>query len=74
MKPKVFVTRPLPAAALEILIQHAEVTIRPDDKPLPAEEFIAAAREVEGLLVAGVRVTPEVLKSASKLRAISNAG
>lgn len=74
MKPKVFVTRPLPAAALETLSRQAELTVRPDDKSLPAEEFAAAAREVEGLLVAGARVTAEVLKSASRLRAISNAG
>jgi glyoxylate reductase len=74
VKPKVFVTRPLPAAALETLGQQAELTIRSDDAPLAQEDFVKAAREMEGLLVAGARVTPEVLESAAKLRAISNAG
>ncbi len=74
MKPRVFVTRPLPVAALEVLTQQAEVTIRPEDRPFPSEEFAKAAQDAEGLLVAGARVTEEVLKSATRLRAISNAG
>jgi glyoxylate reductase len=74
VKPKVFVTRPLPIEALASLSQQAELTVRSEDKSLAQEDFVKAAREFEGLLVAGARVSEEVLKSATHLRAISNAG
>jgi glyoxylate reductase len=72
--PKVFVTRPLPRAALEILTSKYEVEVRAEDRPLPPEQLATACEHVEGLLVAGARVTSEVLKQATYLRAISNAG
>jgi glyoxylate reductase len=74
VKPKILVTRPLPRAALEGLASNFEVEIRPQDAPLTPEQLAVACRDVEGLLVAGVRVTEEVLKAAEKLRAVSNAG
>lgn len=74
MKPKVFVTRPLPPAALEILAQHCELEVHRQDSSMTPEQLSAACREVEGLLVAGARVTEAVLQQAAKLRAISNAG
>jgi glyoxylate reductase len=74
VKPKVFVTRPLPQSALEVLRDRCELNIRSDDKPLPPEKLAAACKDVAGLLVAGARVTVEVLEKAPQLRAISNAG
>lgn len=74
VKSKILVTRPLPRAALEGLSADYDVNIRQQDAPLTPEQLAVACREVEGLLVAGVRVTEEVLKQAEKLRAISNAG
>lgn len=74
MKPKVFVTRPLPSAALEALTQMCDVEVRAEDRALPPEQLAAASRDVNGLLVAGARVTAEVLEQARSLRAISNAG
>jgi glyoxylate reductase len=74
VKPKILVTRPLPRAALEGLTANYDVEIRPQDAPLTPEQLAVACRDVEGLLVAGVRVTEEVLQQAEKLRAVSNAG
>jgi glyoxylate reductase len=71
--PRIFVTRPLPRAALEILTAKYDVEVRAEDRPLPPEQLAAACEQVEGLLVAGARVTEEVLKHAPRLRAISNA-
>jgi glyoxylate reductase len=73
VKLKIFVTRPLPRAALEALTARYEVEIRAEDHPISQPELAAASEQVEGLLVAGARVTDEVLKRAARLRAISNA-
>lgn len=74
MKPRVFVTRPLPAATLELLGAKCELLVHPQDSPLPPAELAEACREVEGLLVVGARVTEEVLQQAPKLRVVANAG
>ncbi len=74
MKPRVFVTRPLPAAALELLGAKCEPQVHPQDSPLRPAELAEACREVEGLLVVGARVTEEVLQEAPKLRVVANAG
>jgi glyoxylate reductase len=74
VKPKVYVTRPLPQAALEALRDKCEIEVRGDDKPIPPEKLATACKDVEGLMVAGARVTEEVLKKAPRLRAISNVG
>ncbi len=74
MKPKVFVTRPLPAPALELLSSACEARIYAEDAAIPASQLAEECREVEGILVNSARVTEEVLLAAPKLRAISNCG
>ncbi len=71
-KPKVFVTRPLGATVIDLLGEHAEVTCYPVDEPIPIEALTEACRGVDGLMVAGVRVSAEVLAAATHLRALSN--
>ncbi|TAM79162.1 MAG: D-glycerate dehydrogenase [Acidobacteria bacterium] len=74
MKPKVFVTRPLPAAALELLLRDCDVRSYPEDAAIPASQLGEECREVEGILVNSARVSADVLQSAPRLRAISNCG
>ncbi|MGA8185161.1 MAG: D-glycerate dehydrogenase [Terriglobia bacterium] len=74
MKPKVFVTRPLPAPALELLSSACEVRSYAEDAAIPVSQLAAECREVEGILVNSARVNEEVLLAAPKLRAISNCG
>ncbi len=74
MKPKIFVTRPLPSAVLEHLAQHYEVKVHPEDAPLQPAPLGKACREAEGLLAVGVRVNEDVLKQAPNLRAVANCG
>ena len=74
MKPKVFVTRPLPAPALELLSSACEVRSYPEDAAIPVSQLAEECRAVEGLLVNSARVNEEVLRAAPKLRAISNCG
>src|SRR6266567_226871 len=73
MKPRIFVTRPLPAPVIEMLGAHFEVAVHPQDSPMPRERLSEACREIDGLLVAGARVTAEVLSAAPKLRAVCTA-
>src|SRR5437016_10811876 len=73
MKPKVFVTRPLPAPVIEMLGAHFEVAVHTQDSPIPRERLMESCRDIDGLLVAGTRVTAEIVNAASKLRAVCTA-
>ncbi len=74
MKPKVFVTRPLPEPALELLSSACEVRSYAEDAAIPVSQLAEECREVEGILVNSAPVNEEVLLAAPKLRAISNCG
>ncbi len=74
MKPIVFVTRPLPAPALELLSSACEVRSYPQDAAIPVSQLAEECRQAEGILVNSARVSKEVLLAAPKLRAISNCG
>lgn len=74
MKPRVFVTRPLPAPAMELLSCACEVRSYPEDAAIPIPQLIEECCEIEGLLVNSARVNKEVLSAASRLRAVSNCG
>ena len=74
MKPKVFVTRPLPVAVIDKLAAACDVQVHPADIALKPAQLAEACREVEGLLVVGVRVSEEVLSQAGKLRVVANCG
>jgi glyoxylate reductase len=73
-KPKVFVTRPLPAATLELLASRCEVHLYPEDTALEPAELGEHCRDAEGLLVVGVRVNAEVLRQAPSLKVVANCG
>jgi glyoxylate reductase len=74
MKPRVFITRPLPAPAIGLLSACCEVRVHPEDAPLKPAQLAEACREVEGLMACGVRVNEEVLAQTPKLRVIANVG
>jgi glyoxylate reductase len=73
-KPKVFVTRPLPAATLELLARRCEVHLYPKDTALEPAELGKHCRDAEGLLVVGVRVNAEALRQAPSLKVVANCG
>ncbi len=74
MKPKVFVTRPLPTPALEVLSSVCNVRSHQEDTSMPTSQLAEDCREAEGILVNSTRVSEEVLLAAPRLRAISNCG
>ena len=74
MKPKVFVTRPLPALVLERLAARCDLEYHPQDTPLSTAQLAEACREMEGVMVCGARLDEEVLRNAPRLRVVSNVG
>ena len=50
MKPKIFVTRPLPAPVLERLAARCDLEYHPQDTPLSTAQLAEACREAEGVL------------------------
>jgi glyoxylate reductase len=71
---KVFITRPLPRAAIERIATQCEVTVNPEDVRLPPAQLAAACREVNGLVASGAAVSAELLELAPHLRVVSNVG
>ena len=51
MKPRIFVTRPLPVPVAEWLARTCDVQSHPDDSSLPPAELGELCRDMDGLLV-----------------------
>jgi len=72
--PKVYITRPLPAKAVERLTARYDVKMRPEDAPLDPAQLAESCRDIEGLIATGVRVSEDVVAQAPRLRAVANVG
>jgi len=72
-KPKVFVSRLIPEAALDLLQQRATVGLNAEDKPLGKAELISRIGEAEGLVcLLTDPIDDQVMGSLPSLRVISN--
>ena len=68
-----FVTRHLPGGALDLLAEHAEVTLWESELPPPREELARQAAGTDGLLTLLTdRIDSGILELAPRLLAISN--
>src|SRR5439155_96422 len=74
MKPRIFVTRPLPPAVLDRLATRCEMRLHPQDTPLSPAQLAEACRDQEGVVVCGARFNEEALLQATRLRVVSNVG
>ena len=74
MRPKVYITQPIPARALERLQAICEVALNSDPLHIPSEqELIAAVRECDILLcLLHDRVTEAVIAANPRLRAVAS--
>ncbi len=74
MAPVVFVTRPLPAPGIDLLVESGfEVRANGEDRPLQRAELIAGIEQADALLcMLSDRIDVEVLEAAPLLRVISN--
>jgi glyoxylate/hydroxypyruvate/2-ketogluconate reductase len=68
MKRKIVAYKPLPADVLAYLQQHADV-VQADAAQHDA--FVAALKDADGAIGASVKITPAMLDSAPKLKALS---
>jgi lactate dehydrogenase-like 2-hydroxyacid dehydrogenase len=71
VKEKVFVTRPIPQAAVDLLASY-DVEMHPSDAALKPLELGAACREAAGILCVAVRVNEEVLSQTPRLKVVAN--
>ena len=73
VRPRVFVTFPLPAPAAALLARAARVRTWRGRQPIPPHALAAALRDAEGLLcLLTERVDAALLARAPKLRVVSN--
>jgi glyoxylate reductase len=74
MRPRVFVTQPVAASALQRLRSMADVTMNPDSEHIvAADEMVAAARDSDILFcLLQDTVDARVIEAAAKLRAIAS--
>jgi lactate dehydrogenase-like 2-hydroxyacid dehydrogenase len=71
-KPRVLVTRAIFPEHVERLSAHAELTLNPEDVPIPHADLVKRIAGYEGLLCAsGDRVDAAVVAGADRLRAVS---
>ena len=74
MAPVVFVTRPLPAPGIDLLVELGfEVRANDQDRPLQRAELVAGVEGADALLcMLSDRIDEEVLDAAPLLRVVSN--
>lgn len=72
-KPRIFVTRKIAPKALDLLRQHCEVNLWPEDMPPSREELLAKIGEIDGLLcLLTEKIDGEVMDTPASLKVISN--
>lgn len=62
-KPSVFVTRPLPLAALELLKERCEVEMNPENRTLSKDELLAKIQGRDAVLVVSTPLDEDVFKA-----------
>lgn len=73
MKKRVFVTRPIMEVGINLLREHFEVVVQPEERDLLREEFIEAIKEFDGVLsMLTNKIDEEVFKAASKVKVFAN--
>jgi glyoxylate reductase len=71
---RVFVTRAIPPAAVDLLRASAEVTIWPEDRPIPRERLLAEIAGIDGLVaMITERIDDQLLDAAGpQLKVVAN--
>ena len=73
VKPRVFVTRRIPAVGLELIAPHCDAEIWADPLPPPTNVLKDKVRDCEGLIsLLTDRIDDDLLAAAPKLRVVSN--
>lgn len=71
--PRIFVTRPIPAAGLAGLQGLGSVVVSPQDAPIPRDQMLAGVAEADALVcMLTDRIDAEVLAAAPRLKVVAN--
>lgn len=71
-RPRIYVTREIPAAGMQVLHEHCEVLLWRDSLPVPRATLLAAVADVEGLLtLLSDPIDATLIAAAPQLRVIS---
>ena len=65
MKPKVFVTKPIPLEALELLKERCEVEMNTEERTLPKDELLTKMKDRDAILVVSTPMDEEIFKNVS---------
>ncbi|MCL7749926.1 2-hydroxyacid dehydrogenase [Halalkalibacter alkaliphilus] len=72
MKPKVFITNPIPSEAEELISRYCDYEIWEKDEEIPKEVLLQKVADAEGLLTPKGKITREFLQHTPKLKIVSN--
>ena len=73
MKPRIFLTRELPAESMRMLSENAELTCNPHDRYLNKQEIIEGIQGVDGLLcLLTDTIDAEILDANKNLKVVAN--
>jgi len=72
MKPKVFISKPIPLEVENYIAQYCEYKIWNEKKPIPIDVLLNEVAEVEGLMTPKGIITREFLDKAPNLKIVSN--
>jgi glyoxylate reductase len=73
MKPRIYITRLIPQAGIELLKETCEVEINPEDRPLTREELLARVADKDGVIgLMSDRIDAGFFDAARRLRGYAN--
>ncbi|GAA0370263.1 2-hydroxyacid dehydrogenase [Bacillus horti] len=72
MKPRVFISKPIPQEVEDYISENCEYRIWNQEQPISTEELYAEIKEADGLLTSGGVIGDELFDQAPKLKIVSN--
>ena len=73
MKKKVYITRQIPEAGVDLLKERYRVEIYPENRPMPGDLLLKEIRDCDGLVcLISDSINKQVLASANKLKIVAN--
>lgn len=72
MKPKVYISTKIPIEVENYIAKHCEYRMWSKEEPIPHEILLEEVRDIEGLMTPKGIITDDFLKTASRLKIVSN--
>ncbi|MCM3110827.1 2-hydroxyacid dehydrogenase [Lederbergia lenta] len=72
MKPKVYLTLPVPEEVRKYIAEHCEISQWEEEGPIPREVLFQKIADVDGLFTSGGKIDAELLEHGPNLKVVSN--